>query len=173
MFDENNPERDVDSASDRGPGESTYDVGYGKPPKKTQFKKGVSGNPAGRPKKKPVTDFRLLLDEILAEEVKVRGPDGIRTMTKFEAMFHAQRMKALNGDHKAIIAVAKLSQRAGLFSVASKYEGIRTGVVEVPFDGELGLILGAYRADKTARLAATELAESNGAATKAEGGSDV
>lgn len=27
-----------------------YVVGYGKPPKEAQFKKGVSGNPTGRPK---------------------------------------------------------------------------------------------------------------------------
>jgi Family of unknown function (DUF5681) len=28
-----------------------YEVGYGKPPKNTQFQKGSSGNPGGRPKK--------------------------------------------------------------------------------------------------------------------------
>ena len=28
-----------------------YEVGYGKPPKNTQFKKGVSGNPKGRSKR--------------------------------------------------------------------------------------------------------------------------
>ena len=29
------------------------DVGYRKPPKHSQFKKGKSGNPKGRPKRKP------------------------------------------------------------------------------------------------------------------------
>ncbi len=33
-------------------GVDTYKVGYGKPPKHTQFKKGRSGNPKGRPKAK-------------------------------------------------------------------------------------------------------------------------
>lgn len=27
-----------------------YEVGYGKPPQRTQFKKGQTGNPKGRPK---------------------------------------------------------------------------------------------------------------------------
>jgi len=40
----------------------SYEVGYGKPPKATRFKKGVSGNPKGRPKKLP--DFG---DELLRE----------------------------------------------------------------------------------------------------------
>ena len=29
-----------------------YEVGYGKPPKNTRFKKGMSGNPGGRPSAK-------------------------------------------------------------------------------------------------------------------------
>ena len=30
--------------------DKTYDVGFGKPPRHRQFRKGVSGNPKGRPK---------------------------------------------------------------------------------------------------------------------------
>lgn len=32
------------------PDKKSYDVGYGKPPKRTRFKAGQSGNPRGRPK---------------------------------------------------------------------------------------------------------------------------
>lgn len=32
------------------PNDTGYEVGYGKPPKSTRFKKGQSGNPGGRPR---------------------------------------------------------------------------------------------------------------------------
>jgi len=37
-----------------------YEVGYRKPPKHTQFPRGVSGNPKGRPKEAPDFDAALL-----------------------------------------------------------------------------------------------------------------
>ena len=40
-----------------------YEIGYGKPPKSGQFKKGVSGNPSGRPKK-PSDFLSVLLREV-------------------------------------------------------------------------------------------------------------
>ena len=53
---------------ERRPGDP-YEVGFGKPPKRTQFKKGRSGNPYGRPPKKP--DVYSELTEVLRENVTI------------------------------------------------------------------------------------------------------
>ena len=44
-------------------------VGYGKPPKSGQFKKGISGNPSGRPKKP--SDFASELRKELQSKVTI------------------------------------------------------------------------------------------------------
>jgi Family of unknown function (DUF5681) len=46
-----------------------YDVGYGKPPLHSRFKKGRSGNPHGRPKGS--SNMSTLLDHALNEQVVV------------------------------------------------------------------------------------------------------
>lgn len=55
-----------------------YKVGYGKPPEESRFKKGVSGNPHGRPKN--FDELRMLVKSIAAE--KLQGAD----LTRVEAM---------------------------------------------------------------------------------------
>jgi hypothetical protein len=95
-----------------------YEVGYGKPPAATQLKRGRSGNPKGRAKKKEVDDFRTVIEAILAEPVKLSEGGHVRVVSKLEAMLHAQRMKALKGDHKAIRALFKMAQRSGQLSRA-------------------------------------------------------
>lgn len=61
-----------------------YEVGYGKPPKHTQFKPGESGNPWGRPKRsKTIT---ALLKEELEAKISVTENGVKKTMTKREAI---------------------------------------------------------------------------------------
>lgn len=79
-----------------------YDVGYGKPPKDKQFKKGKSGNPKGRPKgsknKKPDNHFETIFKNELRREVTVEGPDGPETLTMKEALIRASIVRAVQGD---------------------------------------------------------------------------
>ena len=83
-----------------------YRVGYAKPPTKTQFKPGQSGNPKGRPK-----GHRNLgkdLEEELNERILVNeGGRQIET-TKQRAMIKALLAKALKGDTRAAGALIQL-----------------------------------------------------------------
>lgn len=82
-------------------------VGYRKPPKHAQFRKGRSGNPAGRPRrrKKKIAD---LLATVSAEELTIPTKTGKkRKMSKQEVAIRQLVTKALNKDFKAIKLVLK------------------------------------------------------------------
>ena len=85
-----------------------YEVGYGKPPKDTQFQKGRSGNPKGRPKGSK--NIFALMRKILNAKVIAKGPGGSRSMTMQEAAIQQLVNKAANGDLKAIKDVIVLSK---------------------------------------------------------------
>lgn len=61
-----------------------YKVGYGKPPARTRFKPGQSGNPKGRRKGALNTD--TLIDRELAKKVTVRENGVAKTRTKREVL---------------------------------------------------------------------------------------
>ena len=79
----------------RNPGDH-YNVGFAKPPKKTQFKKGRSGNPYGRPRKKP--DLYLELTKVLHENVTVTVDGQQEKVTVQEALLLRLRDQALQGE---------------------------------------------------------------------------
>lgn len=57
-------------------GDRPYEVGYGKPPKATQFKKGQSGNPAGRKKKVIPASIRQALELELTNKMLITNEKG-------------------------------------------------------------------------------------------------
>lgn len=77
----------------------SYEVGYGKPPKASQFKKGKSGNPFGRPR--GTQSFRALVAKAMKRLVTVRGPNGARRITGMQALADNYAALAINGNLKA------------------------------------------------------------------------
>ena len=75
------------------------EVGFGKPPKHTQFQKGASGNPKGRPRGS--RNASTVLDEALKEHVIISENGQRRTVTKLEVILKQLVNKAAQGDHKA------------------------------------------------------------------------
>ena len=87
-------------------------VGYGKPPKHTQFKKGQSGNPKGRPKQVQVhMPVGRIIRHSLSEEVHGLVNGKTRKMTKLAAIIEVQSAKALKGDTRAAKLVIDLGHK--------------------------------------------------------------
>jgi hypothetical protein len=79
---------------------SNYKVGCGKPPKETHFKKGVSGNPKGRPKGSK--DPNALISKLLWKQVTITQKGKSIKVPLIEAVMTKNMSMAAGGDHKAI-----------------------------------------------------------------------
>jgi hypothetical protein len=79
-----------------------YEVGYGKPPAHTRFKKGRSGNPRGRPKRS--RNLASIFDAALDEKVNGRR----RKISKLKAAMKQVVNHALRGDPKATQRLLRL-----------------------------------------------------------------
>ena len=80
--------------------EGDYQVGYGKPPRHSQFKRGQSGNPRGRPAGSK--NFATLVSEALNEPVIVTEDGGRRKITKREAIVKQLVNRSAKADWRAI-----------------------------------------------------------------------
>jgi len=87
-----------------------YAIGRGKPPKQHCYKKGVSGNPRGRPKGK--RNLLSVLHQTLSEKVVIEEKGKKRTVTNLEAAIRRLVKKATAGDMHAFRALSALMQSA-------------------------------------------------------------
>ena len=95
--------------------EDDYQVGYKKPPKHSRFKKGQSGNPKGRPRKKPEevvapgsANLRGTIFKVMTRETKVTEDGVTRKIPMIEAILLAQATKAVKGSPYAARQVMNL-----------------------------------------------------------------
>src|ERR1700761_7140705 len=87
-----------------------YEVGYGKPPRTTQFQKGVSGNPKGRPKKALDFDLELLRQSKATLVINESGRR--RRISKHEAVSMQLINKAASGYIPALRTYVDRYERA-------------------------------------------------------------
>lgn len=120
------------------------EVGYRKPPKTRQFKKGQSGNPKGRPKAKTVSDMTPIMEAILAESVQILENGQLRTISNLEAIWRARIKRALSGDRRAIKVIFSYAQKAGLLSKVQQ----KSFLDRIEPEGEQGELLRIYHAEK-------------------------
>lgn len=86
--------------TDQDSSDRPFEVGYGKPPKHTQFAKGKSGNPKGRGK--GVRNFATEIRDELNSRIPVTENGKRKKITKRKAVAKQLVNKAASGDPKAI-----------------------------------------------------------------------
>jgi hypothetical protein len=102
----------MDDGNPHGP------VGYGNPPEHTRFKKGMSGNPKGRPK--GTRNLATVLEQTLRERVVINENGTRRIVTKLQAAVKQLVNKAASGDLAAMRQLSSLACSAEVEPAADK-----------------------------------------------------
>ena len=98
----------TNTPEDDGP-KGSYQVGYGKPPKGTQFKPGQTGNPKGKPR--GAKNLKTELLEELQEVIPVKEGGVRRKVSKQRAMLKSLTAKAVQGDPRTASILINLMFR--------------------------------------------------------------
>jgi Family of unknown function (DUF5681) len=93
----------------RGSRADDYAVGYGRPPKATQFAPGKSGNPRGRPKGSRTVG--AILQDILRQKIAVTENGKTRRLAALEVMLRRLVNDAMRSDAKAMKLLLALVER--------------------------------------------------------------
>ena len=80
---------------------ASYSVGYGKPPRHTQFRKGQSGNPGGRPQREPIERLKALTLQEAYRAVVIMEDGRAQPVSAIQAILRSQIELAMKGNVRA------------------------------------------------------------------------
>jgi len=112
------------------------EVGYGRPPRASQFKPGQSGNPRGRPRGS--LNVATILERTLREKLVINEGGRRREITKLEAAVKQLANKAASGDARAIQLLLGLTQAVEERAVTAS--GVREVLPEADRQGMQSLL---------------------------------
>jgi Family of unknown function (DUF5681) len=100
-----------------------YEVGYGKPPARTKFRKGTSGNPGGRPRGMTAGRGNQLALKEAYRRVRVKEGDSVTTLPAIQAVMRglvASAAKDSGPAQRTLIATVQTIERELAAQAATK-----------------------------------------------------
>jgi hypothetical protein len=92
--------------------DGAYRVGYGRPPRSSQFKPGETGNPSGRPKGRKSLSSQVR--EEMTTTITVQEGQKRRKVPKIAGVVLRQIQSALKGNDRSAMAVIQMARQLGV-----------------------------------------------------------
>jgi hypothetical protein len=111
----------------------SYEIGYRRPPKQFQFKRGRSGNPAGINRKTApamAPDLKASLERELGKQVKIKRGEQKQSVTQAVAGISELVRQFVNGDHRARRDLLALADKVGVDLTAGQKAAIGSAIAQ-------------------------------------------